>query len=225
MEAKGIHERYAAQVGAETIATRYALRGIINWLRRVKPLTVLEVGPGIGTTTAAIQSGMSGTGYRHVLIEDNEWCIARLAENVGNLGELELHRSRPNSLGSFDFVLIDGLASDEVGVRNNEEAAIERSSSYFRDLAPRALVMFEGSRIAQQEVFRSMCAEPFAHANFRPLLRSRGYHVYQLNPTIPERLRFTIVDTWSQLSDVPRRALRKIFVKVIGHTRHVPSLD
>ena len=46
------HQRFSGRPGSDFIATAYALDGLAEELRRRRPRTVLEVGPGIGTTTS-----------------------------------------------------------------------------------------------------------------------------------------------------------------------------
>jgi predicted O-methyltransferase YrrM len=176
--AEAIHQRFAAQVGSEHIASAAALDGIMVWLRRRNPKTILEIGPGIGTTTEAIRH--AATPERHVAVEDDGWCLDRLRVNV-DLTDVEVVASLADVTGAFDFVLVDGPA-------DMEGTLDDLRRSFKSNLSPGATVIFENMRAPQRRVLRESVPGPLAHAHFRPRDGSKGYHVYRLTPTWWERL-------------------------------------
>jgi 16S rRNA A1518/A1519 N6-dimethyltransferase RsmA/KsgA/DIM1 with predicted DNA glycosylase/AP lyase activity len=114
-DAKQIWEHFRALPGSNHIATLHSIEGLISWIKRQTPRSVLEVGAGIGTLTFTTVSAMSevhgSEGFHITSTEDNEFCISALETNLRDQwGKFELIHlnSKFATKQLFDFVIIDG---------------------------------------------------------------------------------------------------------------------
>lgn len=202
--AKRIHRAFAPRPGAEHIATRAAIAGLIRWLGRKRPERVLEVGAGIGTLTWALVETLShqrgDDGFVLYTVEDHRFCLQELRKNlqplwgrftvIGSVGEIG------SSGPGFDFLVVDGGRQDDEGL--------------FRRLRPGAVVFIEGDRRTQADSLeRALGDRAFAKADVRVLRRRTlqngtrawdgGYRIYQLEPTFGGRVRLALINLRTKL--------------------------
>ena len=172
--AAAIHRRFAAMAGSEHIASEFAIAGLLQW--SVGKHCSLELGGGIGTLTTA----MLMYPLRHQLvIEPDAWCRRVFMDAVGAHVNLELLRDYVMRVYPFDLVVVDGC---------------EGSTEWHEVLDERAVVFVEGNRRGQRAAFEAYLTggkgRPYTRAQWKPRDRSKGFWVYQLEPTIWERLWF-----------------------------------
>ncbi|MGC8667505.1 MAG: hypothetical protein ACP5VE_05260 [Chthonomonadales bacterium] len=184
--AGSLHKRFSGYIGGEHIASLHALHGLMWWVLRRRPSTILEVGAGIGTLTSgllwSVERIAAAGAARPILIstEDNAFCVQQIAKNLAD--QLERFHlisdmdAFPQGVASVEFVVIDGGVLDE---------------RYFTRLAPRGVVFFEGFREKQRKLLESTVkGRSWVQANFRSRDRREGYWIYQLEPTFWERIWF-----------------------------------
>ena len=202
-----IHARFAALPGSEQIGSSFAAEALARWLRRCRPLRVVEVGSGIGHLTAVILLALASNrvGGLVATVEPDAWCRERCIENVKRLG-----RRLPSILADWrhiphvDFLVIDGG---------------DTRDAYYANLARRATVLWEGNRRDQRRVFRAMWegGRPFVMAEWKPADRSKGYHVATMEPTPAERVWFAAVRIREWVRDgIARARGRTIGKKRVG---------
>jgi protein-L-isoaspartate O-methyltransferase len=184
-EADRILKRFEQLPGSEHIASAHAVEGLFEWLEKRQPETVLEMGAGIGTLTAALlvyqdQRRAAGKDARILCVEDHPFCLEQLARNmaehagryevIANVGEL------PADVKQFDFVIVDGGEVDE---------------RYFTRLSPGATVFVEGHRSKYRELLeQANRGRKWIRANIRSTDKSAGYWLYRFEPGSDERLSF-----------------------------------
>ena len=174
-----LQKHFAAQPGSGQIGSAFAAEGLAYWLRRLRPLRVVEVGSGIGFLTTVILRALREVQFGGLVsaVEPNAWCRERCIENVKRFG----HRVPAlytdwRDVAHIDFLVIDG------GDRRND---------YYGNLTKRAGVFFEGGRREQRATLRTMYAggRPFIEATWKPRwTRHKGYAVVLFDPTRVERL-------------------------------------
>lgn len=195
--AGSIFRHFRTQPGSDQIATRYAIRGLQRWLRRRRPWTILEIGGGIGTLTWTCRT----TCPEAVLwiVEDDAGCRRRLLALLAGVNWLShdqpLHRAvsdywRILSSAEFNgecvrplfpFVIVDAEPPDYMG-----------------RVGKRATVFFEGNRTMERHHLELALGSHrrMAWACCRPWDRSKGYWVYQFEPTRWERLHLGALRAW-----------------------------
>ena len=172
--AEAIHRRFAAMAGSEQIASQFAIAGLLRWA--VGRRCSLELGGGIGTLTTA----MLMYPLRHQLvIEPDTWCRRAFMDAVGAHVNLELLRNFAMRPYPYDLVVVDGC---------------ENCTEWHAVLDQRAGVFVEGNRRGQRAAFAAYLTgrkgRRYTVAQWKPRDRSKGFWVYQLEPTIRERLWF-----------------------------------
>jgi SAM-dependent methyltransferase len=174
-----LHAHFAELPGSEQIASPFALAGLAVWLDRRQPRIVLDVGCGIGTTTALI--GRWGA-TQIVAVEDDPWCLAQARRNLrGVWAEILWYDKVPSAYMSFPFVVLDGPQ-----IRLEDWCCLE----------DRAVVFVEGGRRGQRahlEAWLRAERRAFCHAEWKPKDRTKGFHVYVTEPTRWERAWFATV--------------------------------
>lgn len=191
------YDSFQHRPGSDFIATRYALGGLVRTLRRRAPTSVLEVGPGIGTTTRVVISTLDavhGPGaYTLYGIEHVPFCLKQMARNLGpdraRTVVVDRYEEIPGDHPPFEFVLIDGGGEGEDDGSLPAEHVADQNRRYVSELAPRAVVFVENKRPAQRAIVERELTVPYAYAHVRPWDDGAGYHLYQLHPTATERLR------------------------------------
>lgn len=216
MTAAEIYARFRALPGSEQIASEFAIAGLQRWLAWADlaghGLSILEVGAGIGTLSFTIHN--SAHWALLTMLEDDEWCRHALYANTGlTAGPLRASR---RAGGPWDFVVIDGGDSCD---------------DYYADLAPRAVVFFEGRRREQRHVLEAMSnpelvcelrgGRPYCWAEWKPADRSKGFVVYQFEPTPAERVAFAAI----RMREGARDLLVRLGGKPIGKKRKGGELD
>lgn len=191
-----LHAKFATAEGSDQIASRFACEGLAWWLAWRRPRVIVEVGGGIGTLSAIIWR-MSGYTSKldWTVIEPNAWCWGQWEQNVGVSGT-RVHKMMnwyaPKA--PVEFLVLDGGTQQE---------------DYYARLAPRAVVFVEGNRFPQRQVLERLWrgGRPYAHAHWKPLDRTKGFHVYLFDPTVRERVWFAAVRLREWALDVVARAL------------------
>lgn len=179
-----LHRAFAAQAGAEQIATEFAMRGLWRWLCRVQLEKILEVGTGIGTLTSLLADYAMRSGAHLVTVEDDDWCRAQAQAHLKGLGEHATFLARiPDEC--FDFVVVDGP---------------QIRAADWRVLSAGGTAFFEGNRRGQRfDLHHELCgvrADPpstMVEANWRPPDRTKGYWLIRTMPSVAERAWFAAV--------------------------------
>ena len=135
------------------------------------------------------------------MLEDDVWCRVALAANTGL--EAVPHTCPWADLGPWDIVVVDG--GDD-------------RDDYYADLRSRAIVFFEGGRRGQRAVLEATWRgrRAFCRAHWKPADRSKGFWIYQLEPTSGERLWFAAVRARETIHD----AVARLVGRPIGKRRH-----
>ena len=117
--AKETFDDFTCRLGAQHIATEFALAHLSALLRTKRPATVLEIGAGIGTITRLLLS--HPVGVSHVTsTEDHPFCIEQIETNIPRdlRPRLELIKT-PEDLNRlelcFDLIVLDGDVSSADG--------------------------------------------------------------------------------------------------------------
>ena len=175
-----LHAHFAALPGAEQIGSSFAAEALARWLRRCRPLRVVEVGSGIGLLTAVIVMTLASNrvGGLVATVEPDVWCARRCIENVRRISGRVVDPCLDwSDIPHVDFLVIDGG---------------DTRDDYYANLARRAVVFWEGNRRDQRAMFRAMWegGRPFVTAEWKPADRSKGFHVALMEPTPAERVWF-----------------------------------
>ncbi len=213
-----IYTLYKKKKGSKQIASMESLNGIMGWIKRCKPSTVLEFGPGIGTTTQAIIATGSGI-IRHVALEEVAWCRDQLRSNIGDelIDRIEIISDSDQITGTFDFILVDGPVFTEDKTKKMDELSIQRYRLQFQEyLHPQTVVLFEGIRHGQQLFFRKLCPYPWCHKHVHT--RKGGYHVYQLTPSLWTKIEFTLARIFCLTT---HKGIKPYACKVSPHTKAI----
>ncbi len=205
-DAERVFQHFFKLTGNRAIASRYALRGLAKELERSTPSSILELGPGIGTTTyALLELNPAGRDASIWCVEEDEWCRGQLQINLeANASRVHVVESvgdLPDDAGPFDFVLVDGPGDP----------------SWADLLAPRASVFVENHRQDQRDAMSARTNRPHVSRSRWPLPtlgRIAGYHVIQFEPTTGERLTFAIGDRFNKAVDRLKQANRKLMARV-----------
>ncbi len=104
--ATALRAKFAQQVGSEQIALLISIQTLLKLLESKRPSRVLELGAGIGTLT---QMCLEKSSAELTAVESNEWCTARLKENLKQYRDYELisNYALLNSGHLADFLIID----------------------------------------------------------------------------------------------------------------------
>lgn len=183
MTPEQIHAEFAKKAGASQIASAFACRGLYKWLRKTQPYRIYEVGGGIGTLSKVILSALDDYGLYRVE-EENDWCRSMWRNNVSvpeNKTAKTVLLVWPEQCAATeaDFLVIDAVTRWQ----------------HHRHLGRRAVVFVEGQRRGQCDQLErdlDLCGRRWTSATFRPPDRSKGYTVYQLEPTLSEKIWFAI---------------------------------
>ena len=108
-----VHESFARKSGARHIASPFALAHLSAVLNSERPVSVLEFGAGIGTTTYLLLSHPSRIA-RVTATEDNQFCIEEFAKNIGDQFKERYElvtkvKGLAVNSSHYDLVVIDGL--------------------------------------------------------------------------------------------------------------------
>ena len=199
MTSAEIYARFRVLPGSEQIASEFGLAGVMWWLRRRRPTSIVEVGSGIGCLSTA--SLAAAPPARMVFIEDNAWCRSAFERNVGPLWWLKDRLEA--SFGRVDFLVIDGG---------------DLRDDYYAQLALRAVVFFEGRRREQRRACRATLwadGRSWCEAEWKPRDRSKGYAVILTDPTWWERCWFAGV----RMREGARDLLARLGRRPIGKKR------
>ena len=202
-----VHDLFAQRAGSDYIATTYALEGLDRALRRRAPRTVLEVGPGIGTTTSLVirtLDELHGPGsYELCGIEHVEFCLQQMELNLGSevskTTVVSRYEELPEDVGPFEFVLVDGGGEGEADGSLPAEHVRQQNRLYVSRLAERAVVFVENKRPDQRAIFEAELDRPWSYVHVRPWNDAPGYHLYQLEPGLRDRLHAAlrrVADRW-----------------------------
>lgn len=193
-----IQANFAAQPESEQVASSFAATGLSKWLHRMQVQQVAEWGTGLGTLTRVI---LCVRPMSHIWTHEPDSWFRQAAKH--NLQEWTLRiqwfdqpwpemKSWP---GEFDCLIIDGPPS-----------------LLWIPLRRRAFVFVEGGRRDQRKALeqRWRRTRSWCHAEWKPPDRTKGYHVYLLEPSWIERLWFAAVrlreefrDDWYRLLGRP----------------------
>lgn len=179
-----VFKKFGQKEGCQHIATRFALKGIEEIIKKQNINTVFEFGIGIGTIPYLLGSLRKKILYYGT--EDNEFCLNAIKENLP-FNELNIEFNLLNNYYEFkenfkfDLIIIDGKFED-----------IE----FLKRIAHNKTIIFiEGDRASQQEIIQA--AFPFAlknrivcirkHQKDSPFYKEEnnnfegGYTIFQLN--------------------------------------------
>lgn len=190
-------------------ASPSAQAGLRRWLQRVRPRRVLEVGAGVGTLTRVIVDEAPQAALHFV--EDSDLCLSILYRAVPVTEAQRVRDGDVPQSGPYDFVVIDGGT---------------RTSAYYEALSPRAVVFVEGGRRDQRAALERLhrSRRPFAHRQVKPWDRSKGYHVYQFEPSPAERVAAGFVNAGEAALDTLARVLNRCGASIaIGKRRRPPA--
>lgn len=213
-DASAIYREFEEKPGSQWIAGEYALRGLIRRVKERQPRRVLEIGPGLGTTTRALIAALDEAGgeYRLAGIEEVRYCLEHLPANLGpdiaKTTVVQRYGQIPEGFEPWDFVLVDGgwvTDFDYPDAPTVTQELIEAENRlYVSALAPRAVLFVENGRPHQRAIFERELASQgrsYSYAHYRPLSGRKGYHLFQLDPTAAERVtigaRQVVDQNWS----------------------------
>ena len=192
-EALAIHARFSALPGSEQIATLFAIAGLQWWLRRTRPRYVAEWGTGIGTLTDVILSSQPLCFVWSY--EPDERFIEAAKENVRmGIDRIQwLDRPWPEMRywpGLFDMLVIDGSPSRT-----------------WIPLNQGAIVFVEGGRRDQRRQLekRFGTVRRWCRAEWKPKDRSKGFHIYLLDPLPWHQMWFAMVRFREWMMDLRAR--------------------
>jgi len=227
-----VHRRFAALAGAGGIANSCALSAMARWVLRRQPKRILEVGAGIGTTTAAITEAIDRSGatdVAHVAVERIPYCVEQLHANLGARMDavtlVNWPSEAPESTMPFDLVVIDGLGPKSATERFGPERLEAETVFCVQHLAPRAVVIVENRREAQRQTIEGAARPGWVSAHVQPWDGSPGYHLYLFDPTPAERAQMALRRAWfaAWFPEGPRFA-RRAYRKVTGRRLERRSL-
>lgn len=184
--ARQIHDRFSGP-GTEQVASEFAIAGLLRWLHRRCPERVLEVGAGVGTLTATILTYDPSV---FLPVEDHAGCREACYANTGRM-PVSSHQILALD---WDMLVLDG------GDGRNDDW----------NFAHRAIVFVEGGRRPQRAVLEASLrcrGRAFAHAQWKPLDRSKGFHVIALDPSLATRAWFAAVRAREAILDLAGRVL------------------
>ena len=186
---RALHAWFSGRPGAEQIASVFALEALARWLCRREPARALDVGHGIGATTALLAWWLRTTAEL-VAVDDDPFCQAEARANLGQLALRVLWFDRIPAYLGVDLAVLDGPQ-----VRPED----------WKCLNPRAVVFIEGRRREQRAQLLTTLGEdgrPCCWAEWKPRDRSKGYTVVLVEPTPRERAWFAVVRVREALLDL-----------------------
>ena len=190
-EALALHARFKAMPDSQRIATPFAIAGLRWWLGKIRPRYIAEWGTGIGTLTEVILSAQPAC-YVWSHESDEQFLeIAKhnLQEKTARLQWLDRPEMR-SWPGLFDMLVIDGPPSQT-----------------WIPLNTRASVFIEGGRRDQRRQLekRFGTVRRWCRAEWKPKDRSKGFHIYLLDPLPWHRVWFAMVRFREWMLDLPAR--------------------
>jgi protein-L-isoaspartate O-methyltransferase len=201
-----LYARFSQLPGSEHIASANAINALLWAIERWRPMTVLEIGAGIGTLTSAVVRSMPAGGTIRC-VEDEPFCVGALRTNLGDeMDRVELVATTADVPADtrFDLIIVDGGTAEPFTDR----------------LAPGGVVFVEGDRAPQR---RSIEADgrPCARSTVRSTRRATpggpvevgqtwegGCTVYKFEPTPRDRLRLRFLHAWNGTRAVDYRRRR-----------------
>lgn len=199
-----IHARFVALSGSGQIASEFAIGGLQQLIQQQRPEFVLEVGAGLGTLTATI---LDATDDRTALIymEEDDWCRNSLARNVGK------HPNPRIAAGWWrrcwrakDFHLPQYRARDLLVL---DGGSAELPPEYL-NLDHRARIFVEGNRRQHRQSLEAQLDRghrSWCRVQQKPYDRTKGFFLYQLDPTLGERLWYLAIRLREWFLDWPAR--------------------
>jgi protein-L-isoaspartate O-methyltransferase len=193
-----IYRIFGSYPGAEYIASLNAINGVLRIMKTRKPVSVLEVGAGIGTLTHALFEALrymydtsAAAQVRIVSTEDNEYCLEQLSHHLPDIlqdSRFTLRRTMDDAHADargFDFIIIDGGMFDD--------------PRYTTKLLDGGVVFVEGDRQSQrmlmQQSGRSFTTKSIIsnrrNPDYGPYPTSKyqgGYTVFSFEPGMAEKL-------------------------------------
>lgn len=162
MTAATVYDEFKGKPGSNYIATEYALNGLIRWIGKCQPRVILEVGPGIGTTTRAVMATLDrlhGEGnYQLAGIEHVPFCLDQMANNLGaDLAKttvVDRYELVPD-WGPIEFLLVDGGGEGEADGSLAPKHVASQNALYVSNLASRAVVFVENKRPNQRAIYEA----------------------------------------------------------------------
>lgn len=229
-----VHRRFAGLPGGDYVASGFALDGIQRWVRRRRPRRVLELGPGIGATTAALIESLDrsgarlegGGGPRHVAVERSGYCLDHLAENLGadraKVTVVEWVSDAPP--GPYDLVVVDGIGPADGDPEVTAERSAAETAAAVSDLGHRAVVIVENDRSHQRRAIEAAGRGPWVTAHIRPWDGTPGYHLYLYDPTPVERTLCGVRRVGDRLWHPHGiRSVRRLVKRILGRELRVRS--
>lgn len=192
-----IYHTFKAFPGSDYIASEYAIGQLIAWVRKIRPQRVLEVGAGIGTLTFTLCSLKQEQPFEFISIEWNEFCCEALQNNLAAQQGDYQHILSPDALDGvkqFDLVVIDGG---------------EQNARFISNLAPRAVIFIEGFMDKKRNLIEETYASnrSYAFANFRSPDRKKGIWIFQFEPTLSEKIKFSARNFFNRIYSGLKRRL------------------
>ncbi len=104
-----IHTKYTKKIGSEQIATKLALREILNYVEITRPDSILEIGSGIGTITNLLIKALPDSDI--FCYELNSFCLKQLKKNVNSHNIIILNKlTQLQKIDHhIDFIIIDEI--------------------------------------------------------------------------------------------------------------------
>lgn len=195
-----IYHTFKSLPGSDYIASEYAIDQLIEWVRKIRPQRVLEVGSGIGTLTFTLCSLKQERAFELITIEWNDFCREALRQNLaGQQGDYQ-HILSPEALDetkNFDMVVIDGG---------------EQNARFISNLAPRAVIFIEGFMDKKRNLIKNTYAQkrPYVFCNFRSPDRKKGIWIFRFEPTLSEKINFAARNFYNRIYSGIKRRLSSV---------------
>ncbi len=133
---------FVNRVGASEIATREALRIVENWILKLEPRLIIEIGSGIGTITRLVAK-VATEDAKIIAFEKNSWCRDRFTENLSFTNILLI--SNFQDLVNLGQINVDLLIVDDF-------LDLEKTDELVKTFRPK-VIFIEGHRRMQQLYF------------------------------------------------------------------------
>lgn len=216
-----IWQHFKSLLGSEGIASKHAIKGLIETIKRKRPEKILELGAGIGTLTYTILASLHkffGEEYNYTFytVENNEFCIGQLKKNLKDFEGKYIPIDNTLKLASknikFDLIVIDGGGVDP---GDTGPMTIENM------VGRQGVIFIEGYRKYQRDMIKKWYQNRnFVCVNIRTAdefikwkdikIRGKNYWLYQFEPTILQKLKFFILYIWWDKLIKIRRKLKGI---------------
>lgn len=139
-----IYNTFKNKEGSGAIAGTATLKAIIDLVQKNKPLSVLEIGGGIGTISYAILKNCAAS---LDIYEQNDFCIKKLKENLKGLENRYTIISSYNQLPpkrEYDLIVVDG------GKGQRDGGYPQVIAAYIHSLRSIKTIFIEGQRKSQK---------------------------------------------------------------------------